>query len=215
MVGYDGTNVSMPTAAATPARAPVTWGSTLKVDTNDIAARSWTFTIRNNTEGIDNMGGASGSKIASEYGGGFYPGDLEMTLEVTVPSADSAWIAKRLGDPDTTVSVSTYIDGLQVLWSGCRLRMDQSQMTSDGPYDETLVFDVTGCKCAATYPRTNLSMGAPPDDGNRSAGTDLDMETGLPSGDEEQRRGRWPRWSPTTTPTWTRATPSPTRGPTP
>lgn len=215
-----GSALSMPSEyATTPAYPPVTWDTALTYGApgfssggTELTARSWTFTITNDIGQIPNMGGGA-TKYAIAQKGGFYAGDLDMELSIVVPVTTFEWVRQRLVQDDgAALDITTVIDGVQVRWGSCRLKMDQSPMTSTAGYDETLVFQVGTFKYSGAL---NQSMGAPPSDGGeRGAGTDLDVETGLPSGDEE-RRGRWPRWSPTTTPTWTRATPSPTRAPTP
>lgn len=215
-----GSALSMPAASSyvsTPAAPPVTWDLALTwgdpsftTGGTDLSARSWVFTVTNGIGQIANMSGGS-TKYSITQKGGFYAEDLDMELSITIPSEDSAWIKKRI---QTTglIDVTTTIDTVRVRWGNCRLAIDQSPMTSTAGYDETLTFKVGYFKFQTTSGL--MGMAAPSPDGG-DAGTGLDVDTGLPSGDEEQRRGRWPRWSPTTTPTWTPATRSPTRAPTP
>jgi hypothetical protein len=196
--GSDGNALSVSaTYQGTPARKPVTWDRSFKwgevgatTGLTELPVRSWSFTIEHNVEGVPNIAG-DGTGVA--YLGGFYLGDLSMTLSLTIASEDSAWIVKRLTDPDTLFDVVTAIDNAQIRFGSCRLAMDQSAMTAQNGYDETLTIEVRTLKytISGVAPRS-----APPEgDGDtRSApAEEPDEEPG-------ERRGRW---SPTTTGTST------------
>lgn len=179
-----GAAITMPsTYAGTPARAPVTWDVELEYGAvgattglTSLAARSWTFTITNSIGQVANMGG-SAAPYALAQKGGFYAEDLDMELSITIPSEDSSWIKRRIAD-EGPIDIVTTVDNIGLRWGSCRLAMDQSPMTSTAGYDETLVFKVRTFK----YNVPNTRGGEP----TRSVGTDLDVETGLPSGDEDR-----------------------------
>ena len=188
------------TAEATPSRAPVTWDQTLKTGSvgatsglTEIAARSWTFTISNDVSGIANVeaGGAAASAR-----GGFWVGDLDMELRVTVPSTDSSWIKKRLDSSNGLCDWTTTIDGVAVRWGSCRLAMDQSAMTSSAGYDEVLVFKVGTFKWSTGSQMMSPSPGD--DGGQRSARAEpeelvrepYDEDAGLEDDEEADEEAR-------------------------
>ena len=186
-----GSSITMPSSyASTPARAPVTWDEELvygavgfSTGGTALAARSWTFTITNSIGQVANMGGSAAPYALSQRGG-FYAEDLDMELSIVVPSEDSAWIKRRIADSGL-LDVTTTIDNIAVRWGSCRLAMDQSPMTSTAGYDETLVFKVGTFKYTVPGTRGGEQTRGAPAEG-RTAGTDLDVETGLPSGDEDR-----------------------------
>ena len=188
-----GAAITMPSAyASTPSRAPVTWDVELEYGAvgattglTALGARSWTFTITNSIGQVANMGG-SAAPYALAQKGGFYAEDLDMELSITIPSEDSSWIKRRIAD-DGPIDIVTTVDNIGLRWGSCRLAMDQSPMTSTAGYDETLVFKVRTFKYNVPTTRGGeQTRGLPADGDGRTAGTDLDVETGLPVGDEDR-----------------------------
>lgn len=202
----DGTALAVgATYLGTPARKPVIWDKGVKMTDNgtttELAVRSWSFTITNNIDGLPN---AAGDGTAVQRLGGFYPGDLDMELALTIPSEDSKWIRRRLEAVDEVdLLFEIDLDGAALRLGTARLAMDQSAMTSTSGYDEVLTFDIKRFRW--NLPAVNGTYAAP-DDGGRSIGGEdrtepEDEEEPLPEDpspydlepaeDPEQRRGRW------------------------